>query len=513
MSSVNVRRLVATMFGLGLAVAMTPAVAGAWCRLPGDYAAFWRSQAPDLRIPVYLGTGYRSSILYTGMPLEQVRAVVERMIAVHNEAVSVPTLYFAGTTEADLEEDGGMRARPVGIVVDSYICSGFGSTVPCTLDQLGCTSPGGNTPDQLGKARVTIQPQLCGKEGVFWGIEPGDGKDLMRVVLHEFGHALGLDHTNEAACTDDPEGPGTGVMSRIFGFSDVYERTWRRDDIAGLRAIYGGDISHSVYTWADDGFPQAPEETQREAVCEPMRTPPSLSSAASLVMAYTDAEDRVAVVVREEGRFVAPAGGAVVDPSEHGISFAPVGVANRDGDEAVVLVVWVADDARDARSSRLRWALRPLPGGAWKYGYLLTPTGETQTSARVAVGFDAETRRFVITSLTDDGRPYVVTMDTSGEQRATTVLESAQVPAVVAFEIGRASCGEGSVCKIGYRSSRYRPLWSEEILWAGWLEVEIGADDVVTLVGEQTVGAFDSQGMIDLAGRAGELRGGVGEQR
>ncbi|MBL8976364.1 MAG: hypothetical protein JNK56_37520, partial [Myxococcales bacterium] len=151
---------------VALALTLAPTSAAAWCRLPGDYAGYWTERFPELRIPVYLAVGEQSNVLYTQLTRAQMAAIVQRVIAAHNETVATPTLYYAGETEAELDAEGGSGARPPGIVVESYACTAIGGAASCAAGQLACTTPGGNTPDTVGKTRVTFQPALCDASGV-----------------------------------------------------------------------------------------------------------------------------------------------------------------------------------------------------------------------------------------------------------------------------------------------------------------------------------------------------------
>lgn len=503
-----------------LVLALAPATVDAYCLLPGapdTYAKFWGARFPDLRIPVYIAVGLDSSVLYTGLDEADVAAIVQRMISTHNEAVGAPVLYYAGTTEQELDPDGQMRARPTGIVVDSFSCAQALLTPPCTAAQLACTRPGGNSDDLLAKARITLQPSswLCGDAGVLWGIEAGVGKDLSRVLLHELGHALGLGHTDDDPCAGASQPGGHGVMRRVQAGTSVYGRTWRRDDIAGLRAIYGDEIRHALYTWRDDEFPGAPDESTREAVCTVSRTPPTLTDGQgdALLLGFTDADDRVSLLAWDGGRFVAPEGGAAIDPSRHGVSFAPVGLAHGDG---VVLAVWSADDAIDASENRLRWALRPLAGGAWNFGYIATPSGATQKSTRVAVGFDRRTQLFLVASVADEAEPYIAAIDPVGVQRATTLFGAAVFPALRAFDIGRPVCfmdGGTSRCTMPYTSGNYDGVSTFDLLHPGWFSLEVAPAGGVTLIDAHRSALFAAPGLVDLAGGPAELRGVVADQR
>ena len=65
-----------------------------------------------------------------------------------------------------------------------------------------------------------------------WQDGPGNiafGTDLQGVATHEYGHALGLDHTTV---------PGSTMLASIIG-NGVATRSIQSDDIAGVQAVYG----------------------------------------------------------------------------------------------------------------------------------------------------------------------------------------------------------------------------------------------------------------------------------
>ena len=194
--------------------------------------------------------------------------------------------------------------------------------------------------------------------------------------------------------------------------------------------------------------------------------------------------------------------------------------SDADGVAAPVLMaVWSAGDSRQERANRLRWGVRPLAGGAWEYGYFVTPSGDTQTANRVAVGYDATSGRFLVVSVTDAAEPYVIVVAADGTQVATVVPGAGQMTPemspIYAFDIGAPVCraeGQGSRCIVPFTSGNHILLSTDPVLRPGWLELTVTGASVV-LAGRSEDGALVGHGLIDLAGGFGELRGVAGEQR
>jgi hypothetical protein len=65
-----------------------------------------------------------------------------------------------------------------------------------------------------------------------------DVEDFHRVALHEFGHALGLDHPDEFG----------QVVVAIMNSAESDVDTLQSDDIAGIRALYGGGSGTTTTT-------------------------------------------------------------------------------------------------------------------------------------------------------------------------------------------------------------------------------------------------------------------------
>jgi hypothetical protein len=241
-----------------LLVLLWSAHANAWCLLDMGpmYRLFWSGVYPELRINVFISIGENSSFLHTGLTLPQAEAIVRRVVAVHNETVGPPYLVYAGTTDKDLgteaEMVNPMMPRDPGIVIDSFSCE-QPLPYPCPADTNACAKISGSFDEELvSKGRATFQP-VSGDcppfGGRTWGLDANLGRDLASTMLHEIGHVLGLDHTNisEADCQGLTDGAGgVSVMRAPEPGNRPYDRDWRRDDLEGLRVIYGDGLDHDV---------------------------------------------------------------------------------------------------------------------------------------------------------------------------------------------------------------------------------------------------------------------------
>lgn len=152
-----------------------------------------------------------------------------------------------------------------------------------------------------------LGPGLLCSASPEWTPAGTDGRDPLHLLLHELGHALGLDHSNLAGaeCPGVEGGngqPNAGVMwSKVPAFAAG--RRLLRDDIEALGSIWGTSDPSSLWHWDDAAwFPHSPDACSLAPLGGTSGVPVSVSSAVDgfeadiAFRALTDARNKVRVL-------------------------------------------------------------------------------------------------------------------------------------------------------------------------------------------------------------------------
>jgi hypothetical protein len=372
-------------------LATYPLQATAYCLLPPN------QYLSDISgpIPVYLNMNLSRDVQYVGLTATgcgfaycaDTFGVIRDWTKVAIDEINMashggPKLYYAGTTSSGPNFD----TYPVGITVESFSScaaqnltqSGLG---PGKANFAAISVDGTKTKARIwmvrgGNAACNGGNDHRPLQNYYWWVDPhnddnnrNNNHDFVGVLVHEFGHALGLNHTDSntvpAGCSNPS--PAEALTSVMHPHNKDFRRRLRRDDIDGLRHLYGAPERSLVAAKnTTSGATAGGWGSQSSVGSLTINTPPAACDAARadsafLQVASTNEDDEVfyllgspTTIFSSANYVTSAAGGAGVRVR----SFDPVAVARgqRLDDNALrVAVAWLGgpDSAAQIESDDL----------------------------------------------------------------------------------------------------------------------------------------------------------------
>ena len=449
-----------------LAATAAPTIAHAYC------ADIDRGDDFDESIPVYVTTGGPRDVSLLGLTDTQViDAVISQLEIYNHSAAAVPHMYFAGTLSEDTVDWANVPARAITVM-----SSGDGN-----CNQCGPTNPTACWQSSGDKHRVVVRKPGCAGTGIL-AVDTLVGTiDLFSVLLHELGHAVGLDHPDLACPASYQQSAGTYGIMRSSLVPTSAARRLRRDDILGLMAIYGmrartfgvRESTNGGASWSA-AAPIVPGLATRA----PVRASSASSASINPIRAVAFSEynwGSVGVITGgyngwdDDSSFDIVDGGSIVD----GVSVA----VGRDGaGTRKVMAAWFANESVTQEAGNLRWGLKTYTG-AW--GGWSLHDGPDQESKIVGLGFDDAHRHFLVSTVDIYQRPVVHAVDPGTGAIVATTLFNAIQPGVIRDTVGNAVCYQHGVkarCVIPFTSSTTGGPCM------GWYVLSPNADGTLALV-------------------------------
>ncbi len=417
--------------------------AKAYCGFP-EITTWYDNPAP-VSIPVYIVNAGPTSVGLSGLSTSAyAHAVFAAMETFNQTSSKQPRLRFAGYLSADTRIAGNV---PVGsIVIDS-------SSATCDAGwacdgAVGCASPLG-TRDAY---RVGILAASCDGAQPYAVDDYVFGVDLQNILTHELGHALGLQHTNEDCPDDYLNGGGTSGIMTTFGNNTTGGRRLRRDDISGMRALWGTDSRTPKTRFSTDGGASFSNQlnlpTNGLLTRSPLASSSSMHDTEGLTVLGWTANNNFPTIMTGDWN------GSWDDPETVDVNATYVGIAvavgRTGGGTKKVMAAWYANDSLSSVNGNLRVGVKTYNNGisgGWTYASL-----PNQSSKAVGLGFDDDNRRFVLATLDPYGHPVIQMLSPS----IGTVLASTELAEVVST-IGDPACyvdgGGEAVCVIPFSNA------------------------------------------------------------
>jgi hypothetical protein len=409
--------------------------AAGYCGFPeittwyGDPAPVW--------IDVYIVDAGPTRVSLSGVSTTAYTHAVLGAMETFNQLSSLhPRLRFAGY----LDDDTTVAANvPIGSIVVDNTGAGCEDGWAC-VGGVGCASPLGSR----DAFRVSVLAASC-PNADYAVNDFASSFDVQNILTHEFGHALGLQHTDEACHVGYLSGGGDSGIVRSILVSTTGGRRLRRDDIGGMRALWGTDSrTPSVRTSTDGGetFGNLNDLPTGGALTRtPLAGSSSMSPSHPLTVVGWAGQSPTILT----GDWSAWDTVQTVEATSTWDGIA-VAMGRTAGGTRKIMAAWYANESLTSISGNLRWGVKTYNTGGWTY-----TSGSTQPSKVVGLGFDDRNRRFVMTTLDMYGRPVVKMLDaTNGTVVTTTNFPASHVRSTVGDPACYVDDANQAVCVIPF---------------------------------------------------------------